>query len=119
MAATHAAATSIAIGSTNTAGSTKTGTVIDLTACYGAGVTAQIKNGATGPTVGATVNVYVSNDNSAFRLLYTVTAGVANNGQYDFAFNIDPWWMYLRVDVTGNTAQTVTCEALVHTLTGL
>ena len=119
MPASHAAATSIAAGSTNAAGATKTGTVVDLTACYGAFLTAAILNGGTGPSNAANVNVYASHDNSNFKLIQQVTAGIVASTNYPFSFVIDAAIMYLRVDVSGNAGQTVTCEALLSTITGL
>src|SRR5689334_21512776 len=117
MAATRSLRTTIAAGTSNTAGSTTTGTVIDLTAKYGGLLTAKIANGATGPTVAASVKVYTSGDNSAFKLFTTLTADNANSAVSEFAVEIPPSVMYVRADVTGNTAQAVTCEALLQELT--
>lgn len=117
MAATKTLKTYITAGTSNTAGGTTTGTAQNHTTAYGGLITAKITNGATGPTVGATVNVYTSGDNSNFKLLAQATAGIGSNAVAEFTFNIPQGVMYTRVDVTGNTGQAVTCEAFMQELT--
>ncbi len=119
MASTKNLRTIISAATSNTAGSTQTGTAIDLTTKYGGLLTSKITNGATGPTIAASVNVYTSGDNSNFKLFTTVTATTVNNAIHEWAFDIPPAVMYVRADVTGNTAQTVTCEAFLQELTTL
>jgi len=82
-------------------------------------LTARITNGATGPTIGCTVTVNVSNDNSTWRKLTAVTAGTSNNEIDDFAFVIPDATMYVQVSIGGNTGQAVTIEALLHELTSV
>src|SRR4051812_11621965 len=113
---THTLRTFIAAATSNTAGSTVTGTAFNLTTAYGGLVTAKITNGATGPTIAASVKIYTSGDNSNFKLYATLTAETTNNGVYEWAVLLPPPTMYARVDVTGNTAQTITCEAFLQEL---
>lgn len=117
MAATKNLRTIIAAATSNSAGSTTTGTAIDLTTRYGGLLTVKITNGATGPTVPASANVYTSGDNTNFKLFNQVTADITGAASYEWAFDIPLGTMYLRVDVTGNTAQAVTCEAFLQELT--
>lgn len=117
MAATKNLRTIISAGTTNTASSTTTGTVITLTTAYGGLLTAKITNGATGPTVPASVKIYTSGDNSNFKLFATLTGDSVNNSVNEWAVNIPAPTMYVRADVTGNTAQSVTCEAFLQELT--
>jgi hypothetical protein len=117
MAASKTLRTIIAAATSNTAGSTTTGAVVDLTTKYGGLATVKITNGGTGPTVGASAKVYTSGDGTNFKLMAQVTAGVTNSGVYEWAFDIPPGVMYLRIDVTGNTGQAVTCEAFLQELT--
>lgn len=117
MAVTKTLRTIIAAATTNTAASTTTGTAFDLTTKLGALLTAKITNGATGPTIAASVKVYTSADNSTFKLLQTLTGDSINNSVNEWAVDIPPTVMYVRADVTGNTAQSVTCEAFLQELT--
>lgn len=118
MAITKASA-SFQASATNTAGSTTTGSSVDLTAAYGCTITGEITNGATGPTVGCDFVVEVSNDNSDWMEYARATAGVANNGVYTFAVDLPASIMYARTKFTGNTGQSVTVEADGHKLTGI
>lgn len=117
MAATKNLRTIIAAGTSNTAGSTTTGTAVDLTTAYGGVVTIKITNGGTGPTIGASAKVYVSGDNTNYKLFTQVTGDNVNSSVTEFAVEIPPPVMYVRVDITGNTAQAVTCEAFLQELT--
>lgn len=93
---------------------------IDLTGAYEAILTGKITNGATGPTVGCTVNVYVSRDNWTNPYLFaTITGGVANNGVYPFAFQLPDAVKYAKIGFGGNTAQAVTVVADVQTITAI
>lgn len=118
MAATKTGST-IQSSASNTAGSTTTSSSLDLTTAYGAGIMAKITNGGTGPTVGCTVTINVSSDNSTWKYFQAATAGVANSAVYAFAFDLPPWVMYAQAVFTGNTGQTVTVEAFAETLTGI
>lgn len=91
----------------------------DLTVAYGATITARVTNGATGPTIGCTVEVDVSTDNSTWRQFAQVVAGTTNSAVNDFAFVIPETVLYARLGFGGNTAQAVTVEGYVHTLTAI
>ena len=117
MAATKNLRTIIAAATSNTAGSTTTGTAIDLTTKYGGLLTIKITNGGTGPTVAASAKVYTSGDNSNFKLFAQVTGDVTSSSVNEWSMEIPLGVMYVRVDVTGNTAQSVTCEAFLQELT--
>jgi hypothetical protein len=119
MAATKALSTIIAAATSNAAGGTTTGTAVDLTTKYGALVTIKITNGATGPTVAAQANVYTSGDGTNFKLFYTIAANTTASAVNEWAIDIPAAAMYVRVDVTGNTVQAVTCEAFAQVLTGI
>lgn len=119
MAATKNLRTIISAGTSNTAGSTTTGTAIDLTTKYGGLCTIKITNGGSGPTVAAQANVYTSGDNSNFKLLASFVASTTAAAVAEWAVDIPPGVMYMRVDVTGNTVQAVTCEAFLQELTSI
>lgn len=104
---------------TNTAGSTTTGSAVNLTTALGLAVTAKVTNGGTGPTVACSVYIDVSNDNSTWATWASGIAGVANSGVYEFSWELPPQIMYARARFTGNTGQSVTVEAYGHELTGL
>ena len=103
----------------NSAGSTATGSSVDLRTALGCLVTAKVTNGATGPTVPCSVRVDVSTDNSAWKTFALATAQVGNSIVTEFAFDLPASVMYARTVFTGNTAQAVTVEAFGHELTSL
>ena len=117
MASTKTLRTIIAAATSNTSGSTTTGTAIDLTTKYGGYLTVKITNGGTGPTAAAAAYVFTSGDNSNFKLSATLNALTTNSGIYEWGLEIPASVMYLRVDVKDNTGQTVTCEAFLQELT--
>jgi hypothetical protein len=117
MAATKNLRTIIAAATSNTAGSTTTGTVFDLTTKYGGLLTAKITNGGTGPTVPAQVNIYTSGDNTNFKLFAALVGDSVAGSVNEWAVDIPAAAMYVRADVTGNTAQAVTAECFVQELT--
>lgn len=116
------ARTIIAAGTSNAAGSTTRGT-LDLRTASGGPLTVKINNGATGPTVGATVNILIAHNNGAtptpasagadWKTIWSFTATTANNGQLEQSVPIEQGVMHLEVEVTGNTGQAVTCEAFL------
>jgi len=116
MASTKTAKT-LQASASNTAGSTTTATTWTMTTSYGGVVQARVTNGATGPTVGCSVTVNISVDNSTWRQFAQVTAGTTNNGVYDYAFDLPAPIMYSQVVFSGNTGQAVTVEAYGHELT--
>lgn len=121
MAATKATVAAQASG-TNTAGSTATGSWIDLTAAYAASILAFVTNGGTGPTVGCAVSIDLSPDNGT--TVYagaggSATAGVTASTTYAFNFDLPAGAMYARTVFSGNTGQSVTVQADVTKLTGV
>src|SRR4051812_10942830 len=110
MAATKTLRTIIAAATSNAGSATTTGSVVDLSTKYGGLITIKLTNGATGPTVAASAKVYTSGDNTNFKLLTTITGDSTNNSVNEYAVEIPAPVMYVRVDVTGNTAQAVVCE---------
>jgi hypothetical protein len=107
----------IQASATNTAGSTTTGTAVDLTTRYGGVITALITNGGTGPTIGCDHVVEVSGDNSAWKEYSRQTAGVTASGVYPFVVEIPPGVMYVRSKFQNNTGQSVSVEAYLEELT--
>lgn len=110
----------------NTAGSTTTGSWINVGsstyAAYKMSLLAKVTNGGTGPTVGCTVRVDLSPDNGT--TVYTgaggsYLAGTANSGVYAASFDLPEDTMYVRVAFTGNTGQTVTVQSDLTLLTAL
>lgn len=104
---------------TNTAGSTTTGSSVDLTGKYGCSVTLKVTNGGTGPTVGCDARIEVSNDNSDWWEVFRATAGVANSGVYIWMVDLPASILYARSVFGGNTAQSVTVEADGHVITAV
>jgi hypothetical protein len=117
--ATTKAATTIQASATNTAGSTTTSSTLDLSDDYGAGIMVKITNGATGPTIACTATCNVSSDGSTWKYFQSATGGTANNGVYQFAFDLPAWVMQAQVVFTGNTGQSVTVEAFAQALTAI
>jgi hypothetical protein len=114
MATATKSAVTFQASATNAAAATTTGSAVDLTTALGALITAEITNGATGPTIACDFVVEVSNDNSDWMEYTRATAGTANNGVYTFSVELPPTVMYARVKFTGNTGQSVTVEADGH-----
>lgn len=103
----------------NTAGSTTTGTALDLTTKFGGVATMKITNGGTGPTVACDAVLEVSGDNSTFYEYSRATAGTSNSTSYTFVVEIPIGIMYLRSKFTGNTGQAVTVEAYFQEATSI
>lgn len=116
----------IAAGTSNAAGSTTRGTV-DLRTAQGGLLTVKVTNGATGPTVPATVNILVAHNSGAtpaaaaagadWKTIWSFAASTGNNVITEQSITIDPAVMHLEVEVTGNTGQAVTCEAFLSEIT--
>ena len=119
MAATKAPATIIAAGTSNAAAATTTGTALSLATSYGALVTIKITNGGTAPTVAAAFYVYTSGDGTNWKLFYRQASDIVAASVNEFAIDVPPAAMYVRVDVKDNTGQAVTCEAFAQVLTGI
>ena len=118
--------TLIAAGTSNAAGSTTRGTA-DLRTAQGGLLTVKVTNGATGPTVAATVNILVAHNSGAtpaaasagadWKTVWSFASSTGNNVITEQSITIDPAVMHLEVEVTGNTAQSVTCEAFLSEIT--
>ena len=118
--------TLIAAATSNAAGSTTRGTA-DLRTAQGGLLTVKIKNGATGPTVPATVNILIAHNAGAtptaaaagsdWKTIWSFAASTGNNVPTEQSITIDPGVMHLEVEVTGNTGQAVTCEAYMSEIT--
>lgn len=117
MALTKALSTIIAAGTSNAAGATTTGTPFDPK--YGALVTVKITNGGTPPTAPAQALIYTSGDGVNWKLFYTLTAPTTAGTVSEWGVEIPRAAMNVRVDVTGNTVQAVTCEAFAQVTTAL
>jgi len=102
--------------STVTAGGTQTSSAADLTGAYGGIVTAQITNGTTGPTVPCAALLQTSGNNADF---YTMANGVEDSTASvttSFSWEVPPGAMYVRVQFTGNSGQSVTVAAQIQIL---
>lgn len=118
--------TLIAAATSNAAGSTTRGTA-DLRTAQGGMLTVKITNGATGPTVPATVNILIAHNAGAtptaaaagadWKTIWSFAASTGNNVVTEQSITIDPGVMHLEVEVTGNTGQAVTCEAYLSEIT--
>lgn len=125
---TKTARTLIAAATSNAAGSTTRGTA-DLRTAQGGLLTVKVTNGATGPTVPATVNILVAHDAGAtptaasagsdWKTIWSFAASTGNSVVTEQSITIDPSVMHLEVEVTGNTAQAVTCEAYLSEITSV
>lgn len=118
--------TLIASGTSNAAGATTRGAQ-DLRTAGGGLLTVRVTNGATGPTAQAVVNVLIAHNSGTtptpasqgadWKLLWSFGAGTTANAVTEQAIAIDPAVMHVCVEVTGNTGQAVTCEALLSEVT--
>jgi hypothetical protein len=118
--------TLIAASTSNAAGSSTRGTA-DLRTAQGGLLTVKVTNGATGPTVPATVNILVAHDAGAtptagaagadWKTIWSFAASTGNGVVTEQSVTIDPAVMHVEVEVTGNTAQAVTCEAFLSEIT--
>jgi hypothetical protein len=117
--ATKTLRTLVAAATSNTAGSTTNGTTWNLTTALGGVMTANVTNGATGPTIGCDFVVQVSGDGTNWKEFSRQTAPTANNGSYSFAVELPPGVMYARPSFQGNTGQPITCEAFGQEITSV
>lgn len=119
--------TLIAAATSNAAGSTTRGTV-DLRTAQGGLLTVKVTNGATGPTVPATVNILVAHNSGAtptaasagadWKTIWSFASSTGNNVVTEMPpYEFGPGVMHLEVEVTGNTGQAVTCEAFLSEIT--
>jgi hypothetical protein len=111
--------TLVAAGTSNTAGSTTNGTTWNLTTALGGVMTANVTNGATGPTIGCDFVVQISGDGVNWKDASRQTTPTANGGNYPYTFEIPPEVMYARPSFQNNTGQAVTVEAFGQELTSI
>ena len=126
--ATKNSRTLIAAATSNTAGSTTRGTV-DLRTAFGGILTIKITNGGTGPTVQAVANTLVAHNAGAtptaasagtdWKTVYQVGNGTTANTIGEWTYNVPTGVMHLEVEITGNTGQSVTCEAFLSEFTSV
>lgn len=119
--------TLIASGTSNAVSPAATRGTADLRTAQGGLLTVKITNGATGPTVPATVSILIAHDAGAtptaasagadWKTIWSFVASTGNNVVTEQSITIDPAVMHLEVEVTGNTAQAVTCEAYLSEIT--
>lgn len=105
----------------NTAGSTTNGSWIDVSGAYEGTVTFTATNGATGPTIGATVKLQRSDDSGGtnIKTFAQITHDNSNSATADYAVPLPAGVSFLRCVVTGNTGQTVTVDARLDKTTAL
>ena len=121
--------TIIADGTTNAVSPAASRGTVDLRNAQGGLLTVKITNGATGPTVPATVNILIAHDagvtptaaaaGADWKTIWSFVASTGNNVITEQSITIDPAVMHLEVEVTGNTAQAVTCEAYLSEITSV
>lgn len=118
--------TLISAGTSNGAGSTTRGTV-DLRTAQGGLLTVKLTNGGTAPTIQATCNILVAHNAGAtppaaiagtnWKTVWSFGGGTTNSAVTEQSWDVPPGVMHLEVEVTGNTAQAVTCEAFLSEIT--
>lgn len=123
---THTRTISYAIAEAtgNTSGSTTRGAV-DVRGTDSGMVFIKLTNGGTGPTVQAEARIMIADTDSTTpataaagtnwkTVVSGITAGTAANAIREYSWPFGPGEAtHIQVEVTGNTGQTVTCEALV------
>jgi hypothetical protein len=118
----------IAAATSNAASATTEGTPVDLRTTQGGVLYARLTNGATGPTIQATIQVLAAYTSSAtptgaaegadWKLLYEIGGGTAANDITRIkGWPVPAGVMHLHGRVTGNTGQAVTCEMFLGEIT--
>lgn len=110
----------------NGAGGTQRGTA-DVRTALGGLLTIKLTNGATGPTTQAEARVLVAHNSGAtpaagsagadWKTIFTVGNGTGANTVGEWNLDVPQGVMHLEVEVTGNTGQAVTCEAILSEIT--
>lgn len=108
-------ASSYIASASNGAGSTTTGSTVDLSSKYDAVFQARVTNGATGPTAVCRFVVEISVDGSTWRVFSEQWASGAANAVSDFAVQLPFAIKTARGLFTGNTGQAVTVESTLYT----
>lgn len=127
MAAPTRTRTALVTSATNTATSTTRGR-LDMTSYDGGYLTMRITNGATGPTIACVGRVLVGHKDSAmpsaagegtadgdWKQVWEFGGLTANSATARGQWVIPPGVAYVEVEFTGNTAQSVTVEAIATT----
>lgn len=111
----------VTASTSNGAGSTTTGSTVNLTTALGGVMGFKMTNGGTGPTIPCSATLQYSSDNFSSHIydVAQVTGGTANNGVYQGAWTIPPGVMYARVKFSGNTGQAVTVESYFSEATSI
>jgi hypothetical protein len=115
--------TALHAGTALTAGAASvTSQAVDLSAGYGSVVDVRLTNGATGPTVGAQVQVQVATDatgtlwvNFGGPLVASITGSAVSSWCVEVPIGVAA----VRTVSGSNTGQTVTLDADVSTVTGI
>jgi hypothetical protein len=104
---------------TNAAGATVNGTSINAQTYFSIRFTGTITNGGTAPTIPCQANLQISEDNSNWYTAQTSTASLTASATttFDF-FRLYPG-AYVRVQITGNTAQSVTYAVVGNYITAI
>lgn len=112
----------VAAATNNSASGTTRGT-LDLRTAFGGQLTMKVTNGATGPTVGCSINVLIAHNGGAtptaasagtdWKTHQTFTHITTANAIGEFSIPISKDIMHLEVEFTGNTGQAVTVEAFL------
>lgn len=92
---------------------------IDLTGAYEAVLSGKVTNGGTAPTIGCTINVYISRDTTNYMLFASLVTGLTNIAVYPFAFVLPDAALHAKIGFGGNTAQAVTVVADLQTITAI
>jgi hypothetical protein len=95
---------------TNTATSTFNGTTTDARQAFSIRLFGSITNGATAPTIVAVANLQTSQDNfsSDINTVASAQGSLTNSGVTTYDFYRPFPGAYVRVQITGNTGQSVT-----------
>lgn len=101
------------------AGASTTSSAVNLTDAYAAHIDIRVTNGATGPTLPATIRIEYSPDNTSWYPQTTdMPADLGNNVVTTFTWDVPPGVAYVRLQAGGNTGQAVTLRAQIVELTG-
>lgn len=107
----------------NTAGSTTRSAVLDCSGKDGGIVTFFMTNGGTGPTVQCVASVMICHKTTTqaaaaegtadtdWKIVYQIGGGTTASAKTRGVYRFGPEVLFLYVEFTGNTAQSVTVEA--------
>lgn len=93
---------------TNAGSATANGASVDCRSSLYARFAGTVTNGATAPTVAAQANMQWSADNATWFTIGITPGSLTNSGVTPFEFEVNEPAGWLRVQITGNTAQSVT-----------